>query len=167
MKSPFLRALSVGAALLIPASAFTMLGTGVAGATPPSFGSGSYIALGAAGSLDLAGQSYSSTTENWTVSTSTTGVTATIHVALTVTGTPVTSVKFKQSGETVTIHGGPFDGCVISSGLPPVTISGSGGVLSNTGTPIGAVTVTGASCSTPSALEGALETGSVTGVLYV
>ncbi len=117
MKSHILRALSVGAALLIPVGGLAVLGTGVAGATGGTKLISPSKATLAGASIKLTGVtvSWTSTTAAWTSATTLTITSGAGLKATVATSQKLTSGVIKiKSGTAITIKGGATNNCVIT-----------------------------------------------------
>jgi hypothetical protein len=164
MKSRLLiRALCVGAALLVPAGGLTILGvgTGTAGAatTILKFGTASTLTFGGLGTANLNGITAPVASNLGSLAGKQVPVSSTLALLVNVatfmithSGATISAVKLKATGS-VTLKGTGFTHCKITK-LPAITFTLSSGKWTTSGNSLSSVTIgtTGGTCTGKTAL---------------
>ena len=179
----FIRAMCVGAALLVPASGLTMLGIGTAGAVTIKTIAPSAAKLGTIGTLTLTGMACGtiSKTTNRTVQCTISiqgtmkigGIVIgkgliTLKLLITITGAKIKGLKVKTVRILLKSTTPGSNGCKIN-GIPNETYSGSSTSWSIATKSLAAVTVTDTSvqgpCNTASAIQTEITSGKLSSTI--
>jgi hypothetical protein len=167
-----IRALCVGAALLVPAGGLSVLGVGTAGATTTTTVTPSSATLGTLGTMTMSGircpanigTNQCNITSQLPITRSGVHVLTalpTFKMLLTIKAGPVFHNVTIKAGGSVTIKGSQFSGCIILT-FPKLAFTISGLLANSPATSLANVTVKGCPTATVTALKAALHSSDIT-----